>query len=517
MNTLCPNCNFNIDELINRLKSLPNTNGIRGSVKYVNYCPLCGQMLKQRCPYPGCDNTLLVNSLTKSCSECNREIVFCENCHKINKITEYKCVECRKSIKKDNVFLKNFANYCRTNVYTVNETIDVPQEFNNSVYVNANFSKSVIANGIIYYWKKSNNEIQLSSRNISELFDSGRWGEEGCGYKAHAGLSDIDNIEIFNRYVVTVMKNRLLINSADDKRIIQDINIRDLAENKEEGCDYKAAMLGDILILVIKNSSRTQTIISIDIDQNVTKTKEQSSIEEKNSISVDADPLVINDSSAYFAGYDGYFYKFELDSGLKELRIHKIDLKYPDNFPRGHYCANQIVAAEKWIYLFLNNATAANLFFFDKSNPNSCSVAFLSSKTNTARLNKVSFYGEYFYFFEEIKNLDGSSQLRFSQALITNFNRSIPLKSNFHSPIDYYIAVLQDTPYLIYMERVDIPNQLKIYRQPISNSANNEPRNKRLSVTDNCDDYEFLFFNNYIIVCDHAANKIIVKDWTTDN
>jgi len=517
----CFNCHTNLNKILADLQKINNE-----EFEYMIYCPECGQMLVQKCPE--CGEPIKEGPSEKACpnSKCRCELVFCDHCGKINKGTVFKCKDknCGKIIKTlSNVFLGNLADYSRTNVYIPQHRQTPLERDLPKCSIRADFSKSLIRSGVIYFWKKErDNSIKLVWRDISAAISDGEWGDEKSGTEIQGiKLDEIQNIEIFNQYILTSAKNKVLIHSADDGTFIRTINMQDLLnENRMESLNYKVAILGDILIAVTAANGKMR-IFSVNINSNDAATEIVGRDENIDVIvDVEANPVIINGSRAYFAGYDGKVYSMYIQDNSEDLGISEFQIRIPNldllrMQPR--FCVSQIAATSAdVIYLIGYAEEETYICLWSRSMSRNTNRDFLFigiGKKRRFLLDKISFYDNKFYVFEEM-----NGRPRFSYFDIATIDGKLqPLFSDFTATSSinhYYITVIHEKPYLVYMQSTNAPRMMSIYCRAMSGGNTFPNLLDRFHV---CDKTELLIFENYAIVCDHDPENnnfnITLKPW----
>lgn len=499
---VCIRCKCDLEKINDDLKKL------NYAANEFEYCPECGLMLFQDCPE--CGETKL-SFQTKLCPKCNHEIIFCAKCYKINSSSYFNCDECGKTIRVlENMFLSACAGYNRTNVYSAKKRGNVANE-SLTIPIGADFSKAVIRNGAIYFWKKqAEGKSKLVWFDISQTIDTGWRNEKSSSDICAIEVNDIENIEVFNQYILTGTKQKLLINSADNGKLIKSINLReDLTDDDDETeiKSYKASIINNILILSCVTSADKQKILSMKISS-AEKSEQlfEAQIPTGYSIGVEAPPLMINGNCVYFAGYDGDIYKIFLNDKSDKLEYKKISVNYP-NLSNGLLCISQIASLNEDL-LYLTVYSQSNTYLFVSINGSEFSLLGDSSRFE---LDKISFYNNYFYVF----NKDPQGKIHFSQPAKDNIKNPKSIFSDFNDMLNiynYYIASIQNVPYLIYMQSTKSPRQIRIYCRSITG---NMKESKMLTQLRVCEDSEFLILDNFIVICDHYSenNYIIVKRW----
>lgn len=509
----CLKCGCDLTEDIkklNELKSLPSEKNMDGFD--IKFCPNCGEMLFQECPDCG-QKGLSILSLIKSCPNCKREIVFCEECGKINRGSAFNCADpdCGKILKVvKNVFLNDCADYSRTNVYSAKkrekETKNPPK-----LDIQADFSKIILRSGVMYFWKEvSENQSLMTSYNISYALDNNCW-EEKTGSAVEIGIQDILNIEIFNQYILTSLHQKLLINYADTGELVKNVDIKKLSEKNTEIKYYKAAILNDNLIVVMLNINNEQEIISINIENfkkpdysNMIKRLMTNSLI-KNIIEVEANPVIINGRYAYFVGYTGEVYKIYIcENNSKEFFMEKILVKY-GALTSSKLCAIQIAAIKEDL-IYLNEYSDENQHLFFSRNGEQFILLGSSPRFG---LDKISFYGGKFFIFNKDKqdkfkfSKFGSDSVKSPQIIFNDFNSALDI-------YDYYIVEIQNIPYLIYMQRENMPALLKIFCRKLDDIKIKPDKIKDFHIPENA---EFLIFENFLVLCNHRRgnNYILVQ------
>jgi hypothetical protein len=495
----CRVCGCNINDYAGKLKLVsfvdePNRDTIDLIEAGFNYCPDCGFMLYQECPNKDC-NGVLASNIDDECPLCKGDIVFCEKCGKVNLDSAFRCSDCNKSLRSiSRVYLSNDSNYRRTRMSRSQEleNIDIPQQ---CLRLEGAFSKSAIGDNFIYFMTSHKNDsVRLASVDISSTLSEGRWSDIIYSPKIDVRLRDINSIEVFDCFIVTCCNERIVINSAQDLKIVACIDIH--------SSHYCAVVFNDKLTVMLANSDAEQEIIIFDINDKqcgIKKTLDKADINK--SFEITAYP-VIADDCVYFAGYNGSIYKIDSD-----FKVQKIGVSYPDA-NGDKICISQIIVSDTtWIYLIAHTKTKT--FFLNSQNANDFQK---SGDCQRLFYDKVSFDGRYFYLF--VPNLN--EQIDFSKTIASYSDTFNLIDGSFSTgdPIcDCCIAEFGGASNLIYMKKSKSPHQLKIQRIPLNNDVGLEP-NSKLSSTDVCDVGEFLIYENILVICDHKSNVITLKDWT---
>ena len=513
----CYECGCNIVDFARRLKlvnfnEVPNRLSIELVEKGFRFCPECGIMLYQKCPNTACNcDNVLFSHIDEECSVCGCEVVFCEKCGEVNMNSAFRCknTTCNKTLKSiTRVYMSNDINYHRTRM-CYSQKLENAKIPTNGLRLDGAFSKSVIGDDSMYFWTSYRNDsVRLASFDILEKLDEGKWGELKYGSKVDVRLRDIISIEVYDCYILTCSKERIIINSAQDMELIDCVEV--------QSPNYRAVVLNDKLIVALVNSASEQEIVVFDIEDKplVQQSKSRKSdnkphgkivsktaIDERKNIEVTASSVIV-DGCAYFAGYDGSIYKID-----SEFNVRKISVEYP--VANGEkLCVSQLIIPDNtWIYLITH--TKSKTFFLNSQNAED-----LQSSGECKRLffDKVCFDGKRFYLFVP----SSDEQIQFASTLASYSETFNTIDGAFSAtdPIcDCCIAEFDGATNLVYMKKSKTPYQLKLQRIPLSEGVG-LPQNLKLSSTDVCDVSEFLLYENIVIICDHKANIITMKDWT---
>jgi len=496
------------------------------------YCPECGQMLIQKCPH-GCSREFVYDEKKDAemlCpnQECGKKIVFCKMCGKIHEGGISVICECGNIIKtNENVFLGGGASYGRTNVYEAEGDINYANnERIKNIEIGTDFSKSVLRNGEIYFWKKdAAGGISLIRYSIfkdnGELYDEKNinFDEKETGvsalyrYGENISVGHIEEVEIFGDYIVTNAKNNILINSISSGSLIANIELNRITGNNMPVIRYKAAVLNKILIVVLITQAGEE-VVWLDIagiaNNNYLPVIKRSCLYTVTAgkyayAIVTADPAVLSESNcAYFAGNSKNVYKLTADKETKKLNTPKaIPVEIPENLINSEFYFNQIATlSESEVYL--TGYADDNTYLFEleeekfvlKNSIENCEAA--AGKISFLKNNDIYIAG---------KNSTGSNCFgKYNKETLENFNAQ-DKKLSGDDILNYYITLHANNTSLIYLKRSG--PDIKIIGTIISP---NGIVSEKLTIDRIFAKTDFYVYKNNIVVCTHsgAAGKIFV-------
>jgi len=436
--TKCNSCQNNLRQYTKKLQS----------DEPLRYCPFCGKMLVQKCPYSNCNMDLGEDSIL-SCSECGNEIVFCEGagCEKVHVYSDDVCDVCDTPLKKhENIFMSNCVNYGRTNVYKPAEftTNTIPR----NIEVESNFSVTTVRNGKIFCWVET--QYTASILTAYNIFSDSPT-RSSTGDEQNIIYSDIKDIEIFGEYIISTTKSNIYIHYHASLDLLHIIPVTILTESESQIIKYKVAVLDDF-ILVVLTTGQGEEVVSIDISNihrgKISKSimRHASSEREHCILNNKASPAVLNNAYAFFAGDAGCVYKFCLINDRTEAELTSLQIDFPEEAV--NHCINQITAInENKILLVDQSGNTFSLFEMrgDK-------FGFVGSITNLMQ-DRISFLSDdIFMFVKNNENDKGYSYARSTKETWENTGDKLEFLTPQISGIrENCVVLLDNSPHIVYL------------------------------------------------------------------
>jgi len=418
------------------------------------------------------------------------------------------CTGCGEAIPViSNIFTGDSGDYKRTNVYQAQGLTEIASDKKVIGRVGAKFSKSVIRNGILYFWKQlPDSQSVLVCCNIARMIEKEDLDAEAVSAACAVTAEAVNEIEIFNKYILTSMADNILVNSIIDGSLTANININQGGAVKA----YKAAVLGNNLVIVCLLADDTQEIRWGDLSKGDLKLKAMDTGKAQAVVQVDSSPVLIEGSHLYFAGYDGNVHKVYNKDNAAESSV--ITVNYAGVMqPGGIFYVSQLAASGSSIYLTL--CSDAVSYVSASSNEGVFSIPV---ETAFDIQRKIALYDNVPYGFMKIRHNNFGSSFNFCRSLSAgNWGRLEPVYQDFSDAsdvFDYCISQIDGKPYLIYLHKSNTKNILQIFAGAIENNEITERYllNQMFVSLES----EFLLYDNLLVVCDHHTNgRIIVSRW----
>jgi len=417
--------------------------------KAVNYCCNCGMMLRQKCPY--CDGTILFDE--KECSWCNGIFSFCSNieCKKILSLNAPKCDECNnKTSHNYRCFQPMQIDNERSNCYTIDKDIDYIFDNKDPLTLGNKISHLAICNSNLVFWKKHNSGCRLcciNSITMNSVWKNNTETED-------ISLENFKYIEICDSYILTYLKDRILINSLVNGKSISKINIK---------YEYKSIMYKSVLYVLLEelNMQYVLKYVSPFTDENSVKLEETTKKYHGNKIYSKALPISGN-NSIFFVNYSGDIIR------LTVTDTESISCDIVREYMNGTEIEYMALKDDKLIFTHKSSELARTISKINIANSNRNYISTNIAINLNLYFPKFSICGDSIYLCED---LNGSS--RFSRYQIVDFSRGEYRTANSSFIDDFYVIKDNDVAKIIYKCKSNRSQAREIMRMSFDNEEYN--------------------------------------------